>query len=176
MNNNLLILFSDNPIEEKVYKNFEIININKTHFKSDIENNLEWSIEALNYSNFVKNEIEFEKSKLFDKVVVQKVEDISSIDEHLLDTKHKVYNYNVFVKESIIYDKDGIKELEMIYPYSFLSDSFTFNLISSFNYDLILPEVFTDKFYFYPMNNDDKKILSVLRSHLIEHNIRINEI
>lgn len=176
MNNNLLILFSDNPIEEKVYKNFEIININKTHFKSDIENNLEWSIEALNYSNFVKNEIEFEKSKLFDKVVVQKVEDISSIDEHLLDTKHKVYNYNVFVKESIIYDKDGRKELEMIYPYSFLSDSFTFNLISSFNYDLILPEVFTDKFYFYPMNNDDKKILSVLRSHLIEHNIRINEI
>jgi hypothetical protein len=175
MNNNLLILLSDNPIEEKVYKNFEIININKTHFKRDIENNLEWSIEALNYLNFVKNEIEFEKSKLFDRVVVQKVKDISTIDEYLLDTKHKVYNYNVFVKESIIYEKGNKKEFEMIYPYSFLSDSFTFNLISSFSYELIGQSIFTDYFYFHTMNSDEK-ILSVLRGHLIEHNIRINEI
>lgn len=176
MNSNLLVLLSEIPIKEKVYKNFEIININKTNFKSEIQNDLEWSIEALHYSNFVKNEIEFENSKLFDKVVVQKVEDISSIDEYLLYTKHKVYNYNVFVKESIIFDKDGYKEIELMYPYDFLSDSFTFNLISSFNYELVWSIIFTDLFYFHTMSNDDEKILSVLRGHLIEHNIRINEI
>ena len=176
MNKNLLVLLSETPIEEKVYKNFEIINISKTNFKSQIQNDLEWSIESLHYCNFVKNEIEFEKSKLFDKVVVQKVEDISNIDEHLLDTKHKVYNYNVFVEEIIVYDKGGKKEMDLIYPYHFLSDSFTFNLISSFNYELVKPEVFTDEFYFRKMDSNEKKILTVLRGHLIEHNIRINEI
>jgi hypothetical protein len=176
MKSNLLVLLSEIPIKEKVYKNFEIINISKTNFKSGILNDLEWSIEALHYSNFVKNEIEFEKSKLFDKVVVQKVKDISFINDYLLNVNQKVYNYNVFVKESIIHDKNGIKEFELIYPYDFISDSFTFNLISSFNYELVIPEVFTDKFYFGIVENNDTKILSVLRSHLIEHNIRINEI
>lgn len=176
MNKNLLVLLSETPIEEKVYKNFEIINISKTNFRSEIENDLEWSIEAIHYCNFIKNEIEFKRSKLFEKVVVQKVKDISSLNEFLLNVSQKVYNYNVFVQESIIHDKNGIKEFEVIYPYDYISDSFTFNLISSFNYELVLPEVFTNKFYFRLMENDDGKILSVFRSHLIEHNIRINEI
>ena len=77
MKSNLLVLLSEYPINHVVYKDFDILNIDKQTFRNDISDDNLWFIEALNYSNFLKNELEFERPIGYTKVLFQKIDTIS---------------------------------------------------------------------------------------------------
>lgn len=125
MNNNLLIILSDIPINYSSYIDYDIINVNKETFGKN-EDDLLWSINALNYSNFLKNELEFERPHGYKKVILQKINDINNINRSLINFKEKLYDYSIYTN-----DYNHNKSIDTINPFNWISNSLTFNIASS---------------------------------------------
>lgn len=169
MNNNLLVILSETPINQTVYQDFDILNIDKQTFRSDISEDVIWFIEALNYSNFLKNELEFERPKGYSKVLLQKIDTLEDISKSLLKFGGDLSNHVLYVDPLNYFSKNvGIHgKINLVNCESWLSNSFTYNIISSINNSILLNE------YWNRGNNtnNNTKFKFLFYSHCLIHNI-----
>ena len=169
MKSNLLVLLSEYPINHVVYKDFDILNIDKQTFRNDISDDNLWFIEALNYSNFLKNELEFERPIGYIKVLFQKIDTIEDINESLLKFSGDLNNHIIYVDSTNYFSKgaSGNNELNLINPESWMANSLTYNIISSINSGLLLNRYWEKYFNL----NDMIKFRLLFYSHCLIHNI-----
>lgn len=170
MNNNLIIILSDNPIDQTEYKGYDILNINKKDF-GNAENEILWCIKALNYSNFLKNEIEFERYKGYDKVLLQRINDIQEINEHFLEWDGDIHNYYIYSDKFIQNSTELLGPLDIINPWNWLSNSLTFNIVSSMNSNIYYRVFKNEKGYWNEKTHTKFNFNLVFHSHCITHNI-----
>ena len=168
MKNNLLVILSDKPIKYSGYKDYDIINVNKENFGNN-EDDLLWSINALNYSNFLKNELEFERPRGYQKVILQKINNLDEINRNLLSFSGEVYNYNLYSNEYIFGNTNHKITIDLIEPFNWLSDSLTYNIVSSITNKLYHNYFKIDKSYWNSLFLNDFKY--TFYSHCYTHHI-----
>lgn len=171
MNNKLIIILSDTPIKEKVYYNYDIINVNKQSFGKN-EDDLLWSINALNYSNFLKNEVEFERTRGYQKVMVQKINNLKNINQKLLVLNKEFSNYNIYTNdfEQIIRPR-SYKGIDIINPFNWVSNSLTHNIACSITSEIYDGHYLSDTNYWNGFSGYRNTFGHSFYSHCVTHNL-----